>query len=433
MSASSVLGKPAGSSAVPALACGRSPGANWPLAGMKIQSLHRERLAIVYVRQSSPQQVLEHRESAALQYDLARRAVSLGWPQERVLVIDEDQGQSARSAEGRQGFQRLLAEVSLDHVGLVLGIEMSRLARSCKDWYQLLELCALFRTLLLDQDGLYDPTNYNDRLLLGLKGTMSEAELHILQGRMNQGRLNKARRGELLNHPMTGYVRSPQGNLVFDPDEQVQAVTRLVLEKFAELGTVNKLLTYLVRHGIRLGIRPHYGPNRGNLEWRRPCRPTLTNILHHPAYAGAYSHGRRPIDARRKVPGRPATGRRVAAWDECAVLIRDHHPAYITWDEFLANQRRLAENRSRAESRGAVREGPALLSGLLICGRCGLRMMVRYGGPSSRLTYMCCRRMTDYGEPLCQSLAGAGLDALLSQQVLRALEPAALALSHSRT
>ncbi len=429
MSASNVQEKPAASVAASGVVCVRSPGDDWPLATGKIQPVHRERLAIVYVRQSSPQQVLEHRESAALQYDLARRAVSLGWPQERVLVIDEDQGQSAQSAEARQGFQRLLVEVSLDHVGLVLGIEMSRLARSCKDWYQLLELCALFRTLLLDQDGLYDPTNYNDRLLLGLKGTMSEAELHILQGRMNQGRLNKAKRGELLNHPMTGYVRSHQGTLVFDPDEQVRAVTRLVLEKFEELGTVNKLLTFLVRHEIRLGIRPHYGPNRGNLEWRRPCRPTLMNILHHPAYAGAYSHGRRPIDARRKVPGRPGTGRRVASWEECAVLIRDHHPAYITWDQFLANQRRLTENRARAESLGAPREGPALLSGLLVCGKCDLRMMVQYGGPSSRLTYVCCRRRMEYGEPVCQSLAGLVLDELISGQILRALEPAALELS----
>lgn len=429
MSASNVPGKPAEGVAASAVACERSSSADWPLAAAKIQPIHRDRLAIVYVRQSSPQQVLEHRESGALQYDLARRAVSLGWPRERVLVVDEDQGHSAQWAEGREGFQRLLAEVSLDHVGLLLGIEMSRLARSCKDWYQLLELCALFHTLLLDQDGLYDPTNYNDRLLLGLKGTMSEAELHILQGRLNQGRLNKAQRGELLNHPMTGYVRSPQGTLVFDPDEQVQAVTRLVLEKFAELGTVNKLLTYLVRHEIRLGIRPHGGPNRGNLEWRRPCRPTLINILHHPAYAGAYSHGRRPTDARRKVPGRPGTGRRVAAWDECAVLIRDHHPAYIPWEQFLANQRRLAENRARAESLGAPREGAALLSGLLVCGKCSQRMMVGYGGPSSRLTYVCCRRRMDYGEPLCQSLAGAALDELLSQQVLRVLEPAALQLS----
>jgi DNA invertase Pin-like site-specific DNA recombinase len=429
MSTSEVLVKPAGVVSA-AAAVGGPPRRSEPLFGAgKIQPQHWERLAIVYVRQSSPQQVLEHRESAALQYALVQRAVALGWPPERVVVIDEDQGQSAKWAEGRLGFQRLLAEVGLDHVGLVLGIEMSRLARSNKDWHQLLELCALFRTLLADQDGLYDPINYNDRLLLGLKGTMSEAELHILQGRLNQGRLNKARRGELLNHPVTGYVRVPGDRLVFDADEQVQAVVRLLFEKFAALGTVNRLLQYLVRHGIRLGIRPHYGPNRGNVEWRRPCRETLLNILHHPCYAGAYTHGRRPVDPRRKIPGRPGTGRRVATWDECEVLIRDRYPAYITWEQFLANQRRLAENRARAESRGAPREGPALLGGLLVCGRCNHRMAVQYTGSPPRTSYACNRLQSDYGEPFCQSLAGKVLDELIARQLLRVLEPGSVELS----
>jgi len=194
-----------------------------PMPG-KIRAPHRDRLAVVYVRQSSPQQVLEHRESAALPYALRRRARDWEWPSERVLVIDEDQGCSGTSAKGRMGFQRLLAEVSLDHVGLVLGIEMSRLARSCKDWHPLLELCAVFGTLLADHDGLYDPRENNDRLLLGRKGTLREAELHLLQQRMHQGRLNKARRGELFNHPPIGYLRQPHGELALDPDEQVQGV-----------------------------------------------------------------------------------------------------------------------------------------------------------------------------------------------------------------
>ena len=196
----------------------------------------------------------------------------VGLAAERVLVIDEDQGHSGASVDGRQGFQHLLAEVSLDHVGLVLGIEMSRLARCCKDWHQLLELCAVFGTLLADQDGLYDPRNYNDRLLLGLKGTLSEAELHLLHQRMQQGRLNKARRGELFNHPPMGYVRVGHGQWQIDPDQQVQSVVRLVFQKFDELGSVNAVLRYLVRHGIRLGIRPHSGADRGALQWRRPCR-----------------------------------------------------------------------------------------------------------------------------------------------------------------
>jgi DNA invertase Pin-like site-specific DNA recombinase len=400
----------------------------WFGAG-KIQRQHWERLAIVYVRQSSPQQVLEHRESAALQYGLARRAVALGWPQDRVVVIDEDQGHSAKWAEGRLGFQRLLAEVGLDHVGVVLGIEMSRLARSNKDWHQLLELCALFRTLLADQDGLYDPTNYNDRLLLGLKGTMSEAELHILQGRLNQGRLNKARRGELLSHPLTGYIRVPGNRLMLDPDEQAQAVVRLVFEKFEELGAVNRLLQYLVKHGICLGVRPHCGPNRGNLEWRRPCRESLLSILHHPGYAGAYTHGRRPVDARRRIPGRPSTGRRVVSWQECTVLIQDHHPAYITWKQFLDNQRRISDNWARTSSRGAPREGPSLLGGLLVCGRCGSRMVVHYVGSPPRVNYTCSHRQSQYAEPFCQNIAGKPLDELVMRQVLRVLEPAALELS----
>src|SRR6185312_2382031 len=187
------------------------PGDESPWGTSKIRPRHLDRLAIVYVRQSTAQQVIEHRESAALQYDLRRRAIALGWTADRVIVIDEDQGRSGQTAEGRLGFQRLLAEIGLDHVGLVLGIEMSRLARSCKDWHQLIELCAIFRVLLADQDGLYDPTDHNDRLLLGLKGTMSEAELHILRGRMYQGLLNKARRGEVYNHAPVGYVKQPSG------------------------------------------------------------------------------------------------------------------------------------------------------------------------------------------------------------------------------
>src|SRR5215470_2650622 len=217
----------------------------------KVRDHHLDRKAIVYIRQSSPQQVAEHRESAARQYGLADRAVALGWPRPRVLVIDEDQGRSGQSVEGRPGFQRLLAEVGLDHVGLILGLEMSRLARSCKDWHQLLELCAMFRTLLADQDAVYDPTDHNDRLLLGLTGMMSEAELHLLRSRLYQGRLNKARRGELLHHPPLGYVRLPSGDLALDPDEQVQAVVRLIFDEFERQGSVHGLLRYLVHHGIR--------------------------------------------------------------------------------------------------------------------------------------------------------------------------------------
>ena len=304
------------------------------LRSEKITDGHLQRIAIVYVRQSTQQQVLEHRESTARQYALADRAVALGWPSAAVEVIDEDQGRSGASAEGRNGFQRLLAEVSSDRVGLILGLEMSRLARSCKDWHALLELCAIYRTLLGDADGLYDPSQYNDRLLLGLKGTMSEAELHILKSRLQQGMWNKAERGEVLNHAPIGYVRTIAGDFVIDPDEQVQAVVRLIFAQFARRGSMSGLLRWLVRHDVKVPVRPHCGANRGELEWRRPNRVMLLNLLHHPIYAGAYRWGHREVDPRKKVPGRPTTGRTFRAHDECRVLIRDRFPAYIRWEEF---------------------------------------------------------------------------------------------------
>src|SRR3954451_2852382 len=241
----------------------------------KILPSHRERLAVIYVRQSTAQQVLNHEESTRLQYGLVSRAQALGWPEERVLVIDDDLGKSAASSRDRGGFQRLVSEVSLGHVGMVLGVEMSRLARSSKDWHQLLEICALFRTLISDLDGIYDAADYNDRLLLGLKGTMSEAELHILKQRLHQGKVNKARRGELSLPVPIGYIRRPSSEVVFDPDEEVQQVVWLIFKKFEELGTLNAVLRYLVANDIRLGIRVRESEGKGELQWRRPTRMTL--------------------------------------------------------------------------------------------------------------------------------------------------------------
>ena len=230
----------------------------------KLRAWHLDRTAIVYVRQSTPQQVLDHQESTARQYALADRAVALGWQRERVVTIDDDLGKSGQSIEGRPGFQRLLAEVALDHVGLILGLEMSRLARCCKDWHHLLELCGRYRVLLADADGVYDPTEYSDRLLLGLHGVMNEAELHVLKQRMYQGKLNKARRGELLSTPPIGYLRVASGEWVIDPDEQVQAVVRLIFDQFDREATLHGLLRYLVHHQIRIPARPAGGPTRGN-------------------------------------------------------------------------------------------------------------------------------------------------------------------------
>lgn len=403
-----------------------SPDHMPPLVSSKIRAWHLERQALVYIRQSTVQQVQDHRESTARQYALEQRAVALGWPKDRVLVIDEDQGHSGQSVEGRLGFQRLLAEVGLDHVGIIFGLEMSRLARSNKDWHQLLELCAIFRALLADQDGIYDPTDYNDRLLLGLKGTMSEAELHILRSRMYQGLLNKAKRGEVFNHAPLGYIKRAHGDLAIDPDEQVQGVVRLIFDQFDRLGTLQGVLRYLVQHGIRVPIRPHHGERRGELAWHRPNRVTLQNLLRHPLYAGYYRWGHRQVDPRRKIAGRPSTGRTLQAPKECLVLLEGRCPAYITTERFWANQAKLDANR-QAHVR-ATRHGPSLLGGLLTCGRCGRRLMVQYTNGATGLRYVCHRGVTDYGEPPCQSLSGNRLDALVRAEVLAALEPAALEL-----
>jgi DNA invertase Pin-like site-specific DNA recombinase len=396
----------------------------------KLKPWHLDRVAVVYVRQSTPQQVLEHQESTARQYALADRAVAFGWARDRVTTIDDDLGKSGQSIEGRPGFQRLLAEVALDRVGLILGLEMSRLARSCKDWHQLLELCARFRVLLADADGLYDPTEHSDRLLLGLHGMMNEAELHVLKARMYQGKLNKARRGELFSTPPIGYIRVPTGEWAMDPDEHVQAVVRLIFDQFDREASVHSLLRYLVHHQIRIPVRPAGGPNRGQLEWRRPNRVTLLNLLRHPSYAGAYRYGHRPIDPRKKQPGRPNTGKLVCRPEECLVLIRDRIPAYITWGRFEANQERLRANRNSPTTAGAPRNGPAILSGLVRCGRCGRRMVVRYPGPAHRPSYACTRGTVDYGVPVCQGLShGTALDELVARQLLAAVEPAALEAS----
>jgi DNA invertase Pin-like site-specific DNA recombinase len=404
----------------------------WERLGSKVGDRQLERLAVVYVRQSTRQQVLDHGESTRLQYGLVERAVGLGWQTSRVLVIDDDLGKSGASAAGRVGFQRLVTEITMGHVGLVLGIEMSRLARSGADWCQLLELCALSGALLADADGIYDPVDYNDRLLLGLKGTMSEAELHLLKQRMLAGKQAKAQRGELAIGLPTGYLRRPSGEAALDPDEQVQMVVRLIFAKFAELGTLHGVLRWLVDHDVQLGMRLHAGLDKGELVWRRPNRMTLQNILHSPVYAGIYAYGRRRVDPRRQLPGRPSTGRVVRAADEWLVAIPGVLPAYITVEAYHANLARLAANAARAETPGVVRAGSALLSGLARCGRCGRRMTVRYHvrGQATQPEYVCARQLTDYGHgQRCQALAGACVDTLVTQQVLAALTPAAVAVS----
>ncbi len=392
----------------------------------KIQPRHLDQQAVVYVRQSTPHQMWEHPESRARQYELAHHAQALGWPAQQVIVIDEDQGLSGQSAEQRLGFQRLLTEVTLERVGLILGLEMSRLARSSKDWHHLLELCAVFGTLLGDQDGVYDPSDTNDRLLLGLKGTMSEFELCTMRNRLQRGILHKAERGELFIAVPFGYAKLPTGELVLDPDEQVRETVKLIFDKFDEIGSVYGLMGYLVRNNIRLGVRSQQRSGPGEIEWRRPCRSTLFKLLHHPVYAGAYVFGRKRPRTQPKA-STESYRRSGQPEDEWKVFLRDRVPAYISWDRYVANQERLCKNRSRLASSGVARNGPALLAGILYCGVCGRRMNVRYRHPD-RPYYRCERHLEQATERTCGGLDAAGIDALLAGQVQRVLEPAALTL-----
>jgi DNA invertase Pin-like site-specific DNA recombinase len=401
-------------------------GASTPLISAKILPSHLERLAIVYVRQSTQKQVLENRESAARQYAFAERAVAFGWPRERVLVIDEDLGKSGRTAEGRSGFQRLVTEVTLNHVGLVLGLEMSRLARSSKDWHAFFEMCAIFGTLIADEDGVYDGNDANDRLLLGLKGIMSEMELHIMRNRLERGRDHKASRGELFHSVPMGYVILPTGEVDFDPDEQARNVMRTVFEKFDELGSIYGLFHWLIQHDMQMPVRARTGAKKGQLEWHRPSVSALAQVLRHPIYAGAYSYGRRPTDPKRKF----SPGNSYRPWvpmEQWKVLIKDHLPAYISWDQFLKNRERIRQNQNASDTTGTPRDGAALLTGILVCGQCERHMQPSY--PRGGAHYACNRYYLEATERRCYGLSARVLDALVAQQVLRALEPAALELS----
>jgi DNA invertase Pin-like site-specific DNA recombinase len=351
------------------------------------------------------------------------------------VVIDDDLGVSAATADSRKGFARLVTEVTMGRAGVVLGTEMSRLARTGRDWHQLLELCSLSGVLLADPDGVYDPGVCNDRLLLGLKGTMSEHELYLIRQRMLSGKLAKAERGELAIPLPIGYVRRPSGEVILDPDEQAQHVVRLIFSTFRRLGTLNGVLRYLVGHQVQLPVRVHSGPSKGEIEWRRPTRETLQIMLHNPVYAGYYAYGRRQVEPRRKMPGRPGTGRVVKDASEWLVLLPGRLPAYITPEEYDANVARMAANRQTAATPGAPRDGSALLSGLLRCGRCGgHRMTVRYhdgsGAARSAHGYTCAFYQVNYGTGgRCQHIAGPALDAYIAGQVLEAVAPAALEVS----
>lgn len=405
-----------------------------PLRSSKIRDSHLQRLAIVYIRQSTPHQVLHHRESSARQYALVNHVVNLGWPRERVLVIDEDQGQSGKSAEHRTGFHRLLAEVSMQHVGLIMGLEMSRLARSSRDWHHLLEMCALFGTILGDEDGIYNPNDSNDRLLLGLKGTISEFELVTMRNRLDRGRLNKAHRAELFHRAPVGYHKLSSDRIELEPDEQARDVVKLIFDKFDELGSARAVLLYLLRNQIRIGYRPHAGPHAGQLQWIRPTFSVVYHLLARPIYAGAYAYGRR---GRRRTPSASAAEPVADApthrppHEEWAILLRDRLPAYITWERYVANQQRLHANCPSMASPGVPRAGDALLGGLVRCAECRRRLRTRY--PERNTPHYHGNRdaseLPEQRTHLCRGLRAKPLDELLTAQVLHALQPAALELS----
>jgi DNA invertase Pin-like site-specific DNA recombinase len=383
---------------------------------------------MVYVRQSTPQQVLENRESRERQYALVQFAQRLGWPAERVVVIDEDQGRSGKAADNRSGFQRLMTEVSLNHVGMVLALELSRLSRSNKDWHQLIDVCGIFDTLLCDQDAVYDSLDSNDRLLLGLRGAMGEYELVTLRNRLLRGSRNKAERGELFLAVPVGYLKLPTGEVVQESDEQARGMIRLVFEKFEELGSAYAVFRYLVVNRLQLGFRRARGGRSGDLEWRPASAARVLSILRHPIYAGAYAYG-----LHRAGKKNPATGRREGgAWfvpaAEMAVLIPGRLPAYISWDQYRANQERLRQNRSLHDTRGVAKRGAALLPGLVVCGRCGRRLSTRYKR-DKRPSYYCGDYWRLALEEPCGHIAAATLDEVVAREVLRALEPAALELS----
>ena len=393
----------------------------------KVTPDHLRRLAYLYVRQSSLRQVQEHRESTARQYDLQRRAQALGWPAEQIIVIDEDLGLSGASSVERTGFQRLVAEVGLGRVGLVMGLEVSRLARSSTDWHRLLEICALAETLILDEDGVYDPSHFNDRLLLGLKGTMSEAELHVLRARLLGGQLNKARRGELWMRPPLGFVYEAE-RLVLDPDRQVQDAVRLLFDTFARTGSACRVVQHFATEGLRWPRRITAGPRAGALVFGRLGHSRVLGLLHNPRYAGAFVYGR--TRQRKIVVGASVRFRRLAQ-AEWKVCIPHAHPGYITWEAFAANQATLKANAAgygTDQHRRPPREGIALLQGLALCGRCGGRMTVRYtmhrGHPAP--IYTCQRRGIETAQPVCQLIPGTGLDAAVARIVLEAVTPAAL-------
>jgi len=401
-----------------------------PAALHKVTARQLARHAMLYVRQSTLHQVLENTESTARQYGLRERAIALGWETSRIVVIDQDLGQSGASVVDRLGFQRLVAEVGLGHVGLVMGLEVSRLARSSLDWHHLLEICAMTETLILDEDGLYDPATFNDRLLLGLKGTMSEAELHILKARLQGGILHQAQRGALKVPLPIGLLYAEDGNVILDPDAQIQQAIRLLFATFKRIGSAWGTVRYFRNQGLLFPRRVRTGPHNGEVHWAPLLHNTMLRVLRNPRYAGAFCYGR----THSKTHPDGSLHLEKLPQEQWPFLLREAHPGYITWEEFEANLHQLQQNRpAYGEDRrhGPPREGPALLQGLVICGRCGNRMTLRYyqrkHGTRLYPEYLCQKEQIEQaGDRLCQQVLGAGLDAAITDLLLAQLTPLAL-------
>jgi DNA invertase Pin-like site-specific DNA recombinase len=398
----------------------------------RITTAHRAKLLYVYVRQSSPGQVRHHQESTEQQYRLVERAVLFGWPRERIHVIDDDLGKSGTSSSDRHGFQRLIAEVGLGKAGLVMSLDASRLARNNRDWHQLLELCSLFGVLIADGERLYDPRAYHDRLLLGLSGIMSEAELHQIKVRLHQGERQKAARGELRLPLPAGLVHGRDGGVTLNPDEEVQERLRLVFTKFHELRSAKAVMRYLQRRNLLLPVRPLHGPAPHDVVWRPADSARVIHVLKNPAYAGAYVYGRRRQDPMRRHPASGRIGTIAVAPEDWSICLKDAHPAYVDWEEFMANQRQLADNLSRYDigRHGVPRKGSALLQGIVSCGRCARRMCLRYSGPNGDYpVYMCVADHTSAGQPRCQEVRALPIDAEVERIILTALAPDQIALA----
>lgn len=396
----------------------------------KVTVDHLNRKAYLYVRQSTPRQVLENTESTKRQYALRQRAAALGWLDARLVVIDSDQGMSGAFAADREGFQKLVSEVTMGRAGIVMGLEVSRLARNSTDWHRLLEICAFMRTLILDEDGIYDPTDFNDRLLLGLKGTISEAELHIIQARLRGGVINKARRGEFPSRLPVGLVYDENREVRLNPDGQVRDTVRLFFDTFRRIGTAYGAVRHFRDEKIPFPRTEAKWADRCEINWGTLNLGTALEILHNPRYAGAYFYGRRRI--RKRLDGGRVS--KELPREEWVSLVRDAHDGYITWEEFEANQRRLRNNLCLPQSPGCAtppREGAGLLQGIVMCGWCGKQMKTFYHQRGGRLLadYAC--RSLDPSQPrmVCQSMVGTGVDEAVGALVVETVTPLSLEVS----